>query len=185
MLVYLKAISESFSLTVSHLNEIVEVQNQSTIKWERINLHDSVEKAIEILRIQIKSSNACIKNNVSADVTLLANAAYMESIILNFLTNALKYKHPARDPIIEFRCSILPGELILTVEDNGLGIDLEKHGSSLFGMYKTFHGNQDAKGIGLFITKTQVESMGGRIEVESEVGKGTTFSIHLKRDLNG
>lgn len=180
MLVFLKAISNGFSITVNHLNEIVEIQNQSTIKSELINLRDFVDKAVEILRIQIKSTHATVKNNVPADITLMANAAYMESVILNFLTNAIKYKHPARDPIIECDCIGIGGELILKITDNGLGINLKKHGTSLFSMHKTFHGNEDAKGIGLFITKSQVEAMGGRIEVESEEDKGTTFRVYLK-----
>lgn len=68
---------------------------------------------------------------------------------------------------------------MLNFQDNGLGIDLEKHGEKLFGMYKTFHQHPDSRGVGLFITRNQVESMGGKIEVSSTVNVGTTFSIHL------
>jgi hypothetical protein len=77
------------------------------------------------------------------------------------------------------------GEYIeLSIIDNGLGIDLKKHKAKLFGMYKTFHHNKDARGIGLFITKNQIESLGGKIEVESEIDKGTTFKIYLKYEEN-
>ena len=69
--------------------------------------------------------------------------------------------------------------MVLSIQDNGLGIDLERHGHKLFGMYKTFHKNKDARGIGLFITKNQIEAMGGKIEVESQVGVGTTFNIYF------
>ncbi len=69
---------------------------------------------------------------------------------------------------------------VLQVKDNGLGIDLKKYGDKLFGMYKTFHGNKDARGIGLFICKNQIETMGGKIEVESELDIGTTFKIYIK-----
>jgi signal transduction histidine kinase len=65
----------------------------------------------------------------------------------------------------------------LYIKDNGLGIDLEKHGNRLFGMYKTFHKNANARGLGLFITKNQIEAMNGMVEVESEVNVGTTFKI--------
>jgi sensor histidine kinase regulating citrate/malate metabolism len=69
--------------------------------------------------------------------------------------------------------------MALEIADNGIGIDLDRHGSELFGMYKTFNQNKDARGIGLFITKNQVEAQGGRIEVESQVNTGTTFRVYL------
>ena len=69
------------------------------------------------------------------------------------------------------------GRILLSVKDNGLGIDLKKHGRNLFGLHKTFHENKEAKGIGLFLTKKHVEAMGGIITAKSEVGLGTTFTI--------
>ena len=84
------------------------------------------------------------------------------------------------NPIIKVKGYEEEGRIFFEISDNGQGIDLEKHGKKLFGMYNTFHGNENAKGIGLFITKNQIESMGGTIDVESEIGKGTTFRIRLK-----
>ncbi len=74
--------------------------------------------------------------------------------------------------------------IILTIEDNGLGIDLARHRHKLFGMYKTFHRHKDSRGIGLFITKNQIEAMGGKVEVESMVGKGTKFKVYLRYEKN-
>ena len=65
------------------------------------------------------------------------------------------------------------------VSDNGLGIDMEKHGADLFGLYKTFHNNRNSKGVGLYITRAQVLSLGGRIEVSSTPGKGSPFTVCL------
>ena len=76
------------------------------------------------------------------------------------------------------------GKSLIQVIDNGLGIDLKKHGHKLFGMYKTFHKHEDSRGIGLFITKNQIEAMDGKIEVESEVNIGTTFKIYLQYEKN-
>jgi len=75
------------------------------------------------------------------------------------------------------------GKCVLEIKDNGLGIDLEKHGRKLFGMYKTFHKNKNSRGIGLFITKNQIESMGGNIEVESKTNIGTTFKIFFSNEV--
>jgi PAS domain S-box-containing protein len=179
MLNYLKSISKGFSSTVNHLNQIVKAQNQSKINSECINLKEYIDDALETLRIQLTGSNAVVKNNVSPEVCLDVNPAYMESILLNFLTNSIKYRHPDRAPVIELSSSIEDHKTLLFIKDNGIGINLEKHGDDLFGMYKTFHDHPDAQGIGLFITKYQIETMGGEISVESTVDEGTTFIIRF------
>ena len=112
---------------------------------------------------------------------MYAVPAYFESIFLNLYTNSLKYFSHERNLVIEISTRTKNETLIISFKDNGQGIDLERHGSKIFGMYKTFHKHKDAKGIGLFITKNQVESMGGTITVESEIDKGTTFNITLKQ----
>ncbi|RKM92730.1 sensor histidine kinase, partial [Aquimarina sp. BL5] len=86
----------------------------------------------------------------------------------------------SRESYINVSTSLNKKFVIISFEDNGLGIDLKKHREKLFGMYKTFHRNKDSRGIGLFITKNQVEALGGKIEVESEVNKGTIFKVYMK-----
>lgn len=179
LLNFLKSISRGFSETVTHLNEIVAIQNQLTLSMEDINLRHYVSQCLDMLAVQIKSTGANVANNVSSDLFVKGNPAYMESILLNLLTNALKYKHPDRKPLITITTSVDGEMLVLRVQDNGLGIDLRKHQDEIFGMYKTFHKNPEAKGIGLFLTKMQVEAMGGTIKVESEENKGTSFILHL------
>ena len=104
----------------------------------------------------------------------------MESILLNFTTNAIKYSDKNRPTVIRYTYAIEDGKKTLSISDNGLGIDLEKYGSYLFGMYKTFHKHEEARGLGLHITKNQIESMSGKVTVTSEVGVGTTFKIYFK-----
>ncbi len=176
---FLKKISKQFSSTMKHLNDIVDSQNKSLIKSESINIHNYIEQSIESLQVQISSIEAIVINSVGREVKILANPVYMESIILNFLTNAIKYRREDVVSIITFACVVEDGRLALIINDNGKGIDLKKHGKDLFGMYKTFHGNSDAQGIGLYITKYQVETMGGDIKVVSNVGIGTTFTIYF------
>lgn len=181
---FLKKISEGFNSTVNHLNEISKSQNFSKINPERLNLHNYIEKSKETLLIQIESTNSIIMNNVDKKIEIFANPIYVESILLNLLTNAIKYRQPNKSPIIELTCFKETDKIILKIKDNGKGINLEKHGDELFGMYKTFHGNSDAEGVGLFITKYQIETMGGRIEVESRENVGTTFSISFNSIQN-
>jgi signal transduction histidine kinase len=97
----------------------------------------------------------------------------------NLLTNAIKYKHPDRNPVINITTQKTGNDVYLVFEDNGVGIDMQRHGDQLFGMYKTFHQNSDSKGIGLFITRNQVEALGGSIKVESAVNVGTKFTVKL------
>ncbi|TDU43727.1 histidine kinase/DNA gyrase B/HSP90-like ATPase [Gelidibacter sediminis] len=105
--------------------------------------------------------------------------AYLDSILLNFITNAIKYGQEDRSPIIAIHTYMKDDRPFLEVSDNGMGIDLKKHGHKLFEMYKTFHQNDDSEGIGLFITKNQIEALNGEIFVESEIQQGTTFTIKV------
>jgi two-component system CheB/CheR fusion protein len=93
------------------------------------------------------------------------------------LSNALKYSSNERIPAIHFETNCIDNKITLSVSDNGMGIDLKKFGNKVFGLNQTFHRGIDSKGIGLFMTKSQVEAMGGTIFVESEVNKGSKFTI--------
>ena len=177
MLGYLKHISSGFTGTVKNLTDIVAVQAKENMQRELINLKNLIDHCVESLAVDVKKTGALMINNVPADANLFYNPAYLDSIILNFMTNAIKYRHPGRNPVVTMDAQMAGDKLVFKIQDNGMGIDLDKHGSKLFGMYNTFHRNADAKGIGLYITKYQVESMGGCIEVESEVGFGTTFRV--------
>lgn len=180
MVGHLKAISKALTEAIRNLNEVVSIQTNINKQREKINLKQYIDKTIEVLSGEIELKGAKLINNVADDVEIDFNAAYMESILLNFLTNGIKYRHPERTAEIKINFIETDEKKVLQITDNGLGIDLKRHGEKLFGMYKTFHGNSDAKGIGLFIAKNQIEAMGGKIEVESEVNIGTTFKIFLQ-----
>lgn len=96
---------------------------------------------------------------------------------MNFITNAIKCRSKERNAFVKISYTQENSSHVFVVEDNGLGMDLKKVDDKLFGMFKTVHGNQDAKGIGLFITKSQVEVLKGIIEVESKPNIGTKFKI--------
>jgi PAS domain S-box-containing protein len=171
--------AENLQHTVDNLNEVVQIQTNIDQQVDRINLYNQIERLVNsnINRLQKDSINVII--NVPKDLEIEYNLAYLESILLNFLTNAIKYKHPDRIAEIEFVTSYENGNLVLEVKDNGIGIDLRRNGDKIFGMYKTFHNNKDAQGIGLFITKNQIEAMGGRVSVQSEVGRGSVFKVNF------
>lgn len=177
---YLKCTSSNFMATVEDLSEIVKLKSQEEINYTDLNLNEFIQKAINILRVEVKESKGIIKNRVEDEIIIKANPAYLESILLNILSNSIKYRNPEKPLEIELNCQSKEKRIVLSIKDNGLGIDLKKYGKDLFEMYKTFHGNADAQGIGLFITKYQVEAMGGEISVESEVGKGAVFKVNFR-----
>lgn len=181
LLQYLKTVSVQLSETISHLNEVVSIQTNISHQRKKINLHDYVENARSTLFGEISMHDIVFENNVPADIFVYYNEAYLESILLNFLSNAIKYRNHERQAFVKANAYYEQENLILEIEDNGVGIDLDKYGDKIFGMYKTFHGNEDAKGIGLFIAKNQIEAMGGRVDVESQVGIGTKFKIYLSQ----
>ncbi len=178
MLEYLRAVSNDLNETISNLTQIVKTQSNINIAVVPLKLCEYIEKTISTIKGYDKQRKVTIINNVPKYLTINFNPAYMESVLLNFTTNAIKYAHPDRDPIITFDFAIEPeGFKSLKITDNGLGIDLKVYGDLIFGMYKTFHKHEEARGIGLYITRNQIEAMKGTVEVESEVGVGTSFKI--------
>lgn len=175
----LQNVSDNLHESLHDLNEVVSINTNLDIKVEPIKVADYLKKTINLLRLQIRSVQARIKSDVPENMVVPFNSAYMESVLLNFLTNSLRYSHPDRLPIIEVRGYSQNGCWILEIEDNGIGMDLERHGEKVFGLYKTFSGRKDARGVGLFITKNQINAMGGIVEVRSKLGKGTTFKVYF------
>ncbi|WP_413997701.1 PAS domain S-box protein [Flavobacterium sp. W1B] len=174
-----KEATEKLSETIEYLNEIITIQKSTNIEKTKIRLKDEIEKTKNTLSLIIKENQITISDNIPNDLTLFVVPAYLESILLNLFTNAIRYKCPKKETKLEISYEVNEQHTIINFKDNGLGIDLEKNGHKIFGMYKTFHGNHDARGIGLFITKNQIEAMKGKIEVESKVGIGSTFKIYL------
>lgn len=176
----LRDASSSLNETVKHLNEVVNINLHIKDRLESLNLQDNIQKAIYNIKSSIISTNFKIINEIPNDLYVKAIPAYLESILLNLMTNAIKYRALDREPTLTLKAIVKEQTVTVQFIDNGRGIDLELYGNKIFGMYKTFHYNKDAKGIGLFITKNQIVAMGGDIFVESEVDKGTTFSIIFK-----
>ena len=177
MIGYVKRLGQSLYETINNLNEIVQIQTNNTLKKEVLQFDKVYSKIISVVQADLKENGVTILTDFSACPEIESVPSYLESILLNFTTNAIKYRHPDRRAFIKILTSVEDGRKTLTVEDNGLGIDLERYGSKLFGMYKTFHSNPDARGVGLFITKNQIDALGGEIKVLSEPNVGTTFKI--------
>lgn len=171
--------SDNLLDTLRSLNEVVEINTNINVEKIRINLYDRINIAAQNLGGLIKQSKTKINIDLPDTTTVRAIPAYLDSILVNFITNTIKYKHPNRDPEIFLSVEAEDDYVVMSIRDNGRGIDLEQYGSKIFGMYKTFHNNTDARGIGLYLTKNQIEAMNGKVTVESEVGTGSLFKVYF------
>lgn len=180
-------IFNKFSSVIDHLsstlNTLIEALKakvgDANEQKEQIEFNKVLENTVQMLSGAILKSKAVINSDFSKLSSISYNKIYMESIFLNLIGNAIKYSAEDRIPHIQIKTEIRNGKNIITFKDNGLGIDLDKHGHKLFGLNKVFHRHPDAKGVGLYLTKTQIESMGGTITATSEVNVGTTFTINF------
>ncbi|MFP5041043.1 sensor histidine kinase [Parasediminibacterium sp. JCM 36343] len=173
-------VTTQLSKTVQDLSEVVNINQNMELERQALPFSTVLESQITSLSTQIAASNATITYHFADCETINYPKIYLESIFLNLLTNALKYASENRQPEIVFTSFKNENGLItLTCKDNGMGLDLNKYGNKIFSLHKTFHNRPDSKGVGLFITKHQVKSLGGSIRVESEPDKGATFIINF------
>jgi len=166
--------------TFSELVESLQVKQDTEIKSEKQILKDCLQRTLDGLAGEINKSKAVIETNFDDAPAIEFPPKYLSSIFHNLVSNSLKYKSPQRKPVIKLETKKISGNIVLSVSDNGLGIDMERNKDKLFKIRKVFHHHPEAKGFGLFITKTQVESMSGRIWAESIPGKGSTFFVEFK-----
>jgi PAS domain S-box-containing protein len=172
--------TNSLDETIQNLSEVISIQSNTNLPLSKVLIKQEIIRIAESIEILLLNANTRITYHVDSNEYLNTSSAYFESILLNLLTNALKYKSPIRDLEITVSVEHTPNYKVLVFKDNGQGIDLAKYKDELFGMYKTFHGNTDAKGLGLFIIRAQIEAMKGKIEAESELYRSTTFKLYFK-----
>ncbi|WP_052259465.1 PAS domain-containing sensor histidine kinase [Flavobacterium sp. KMS] len=176
-LMNLRTVSNDLNETLTDLSQIVNIQNNLNIVVKPLDINFYFMKVLSLINGYNHKNKVAIENNIPVGTVVNFNPAYLESVLLNFFTNAIRYAHPNRFPIIKLNFFIENEKKTLTIADNGLGIDLDKYGDLLFGMYKTFHRHKDGQGLGLYIAKNQIEAMKGQVSVSSKVGEGATFKI--------
>lgn len=177
---YIQNSVNSMDGLVNDLNMILATRTAINENKENVLLTNIFATIKSNLRKQIDNSSALILSDIADDNnSIYTIKTYLQSILYNLVSNAIKYCAPDRKPVIRISCTKEGTNTIISVADNGNGIDLPKFETQLFGLYKRFDFSKEGRGLGLHMTKTQVEALGGEIKVESEVGKGTTFMIIL------
>lgn len=179
---------ESFAISTRELNDtlndlirILIIKEDRNMALENIAFDEVLQRVIAALKTMIDNSGAVINADFSDCREIVYNAAYLESIFMNLLSNSLKYAQPGRMPEIWISTKLENGEPWLFFTDNGRGFDIGKVGDRVFGLHQRFHHHPESRGVGLYLIQSQIHSLGGTVKVESEVGKGTRFIICLRK----
>jgi signal transduction histidine kinase len=175
----LKNVAKNLGDTMNGLMDTLKAKTRTDMERVEIRFKEILDKVVQSLEGELIIAEASVTFDFNKGPAVHYSRPYLESIFQNLLSNAIKYRSPERKAYIHFETNIKKEFIELRVADNGQGIDLERFGDKLFGLHRTFHTHNEARGVGLFLIKTQIESMGGSITVESEVGKGTTFIIYF------
>jgi len=169
--------------TLNNLNEIIKIQGTENKQIKSIDVAQEIQNVLIGLKVLFTNNQVNLINNIPDGISINFIPAYFESILQNLLTNAVKYRHPNRLPEITLNLNTDEDFFILEVKDNGVGLDLDQNKDKVFGMYNTFHKNKDARGIGLYITKNQIETLGGKIEMKSKPDIGSIFILYFRKTL--
>ncbi len=160
-------------------NYVDAITERTTVrtKIHGVDFDTTLQSVLRLIQALIFNSKANLQVDFQAVKEVTFNKMYMESIFLNLLTNAIKYARPGIEPQIKITTRIEVEQVILEVEDNGMGFDMEKVKDKIFGLHQNFHNHADSKGVGLYLVHSHVTNLGGNIQVESEPDKGTKFKI--------
>ena len=166
--------------TVNDLTKVMIIKDHPSIQKENLLLKEVFENVFSQLSFQFEEHKPVLKIDFENVPVLNVNKAYIESILLNLLTNSIKYRAEGKTLKITITATQIDNSIVLIFKDNGIGIDLERNRDKVFGLYQRFHDYPDSKGLGLYLVKSQVEAMGGTISITSEVNKGTAFTLIFK-----
>lgn len=145
-----------------------------------LDLESILEDARLTLAPKIQETNAIITTDIGPSQVTFARRK-LRSVMYNLLHNALKFRSPERTPEVHIKSYLEPGFLVISVSDNGIGIE-EKHQRLIFNKYQRIEGAEDGNGVGLYLVNQIMRSSGGKVTLESEPDKGATFKIYIKHN---
>ncbi|MGA9295706.1 MAG: PAS domain S-box protein [Ignavibacteriaceae bacterium] len=169
--------SKKLDEVILELNNILQIKKGVNEVKEKVEFTELLKDIKDSISNLIRDENVKILSDFSEADEIFTLKSYLRSIFYNLITNSIKYKQPGEQPVIEIRSRKIDKLIRLTFKDNGLGFNLNEIGNQVFGIYRRFHDHKEGKGLGLFMTKMQVEALSGKISINSEVNKGTEFTI--------
>jgi signal transduction histidine kinase len=175
-----KNAADQLKVTLNKYVDVLSDKHTTHNNLETVSFQQSLDYVQESINSLIHVSKTQIHANFSKLEFVSFNKTYMDSIFLNLITNSIKYAKPDTTPIIAITSKITKSGKQLIFSDNGRGFDMNKMQDRLFGLHQTFHDYTDSKGIGLYLVYNHVNNLGGKIEVESVLDKGSTFTITFR-----
>lgn len=183
MLDMLKSSGKQLVKTIDDLTNILLIKNNRNAEITRLDLNDTLFEIKKAFSASLAEAGGTMYTNIRIPY-LRFHKVYLESMFINLVSNAIKYRSLNRRLVISIDSYIdVNDDCIIAFSDNGTGIDLKRYKDRIFGLYQRFHDKSEGQGLGLFIIKSQIEALGGKITVESEVDRGTTFTITLKKQF--
>jgi PAS domain S-box-containing protein len=179
ILQHLFAAVDQLDGVLKDLSNILQVRREINERRDEIIFEDVINSVKVSIQNMIDKERAVIITDFTDVKGMLTIKTYLQSIFYNLISNAIKYSRPGEPPIIHITTEQAMGKIVLTIKDNGMGIDLDRFGDHVFRLYKRFHPDVEGRGLGLFMVKTQVETLGGKISVKSKVNEGTEFKIEF------
>lgn len=165
---------------IRDLGKIIDIRNDVYRIREKVFFQEEWSQVLRSLSTFVQSEMD-IKSDFREAPLIYTVRPILTSILYNLISNAIKYRSPLRPLKLKVKTTRTPNGLIaLEVADNGLGMNLDQFSRSMFGLYKRFHTHTDGKGLGLYLVKLQIESLGGTVEVTSELNIGSTFTVRFK-----
>ena len=170
-----------FKKTIATLTDVVKLQSGNTQAASAVNISEILNEIILDMKQMVDFSNVTIRTKLDNTLSVFFSRSNLRSILYNLISNAIKYHHPDRRPIIQINGREEHGFVVLEVKDNGLGMGNAEKGT-IFRMFQRLHDHVEGTGVGLFMVRRIVENAGGKIEVQSQLGEGSTFTIYLKKE---
>jgi len=178
---YLEESASGLMGALDELSSLLKVESASDLPTEELSVMEYCNRVKQILSRPTMEINAELNFDIPPDFKVTFYPAYLESVIFNLISNAIRYHDPEKDPWVKVWVEDKKDEHLLYVSDNGLGIDIEKHGDEIFKYRRTVHNHPESTGIGLYLIRSQIESLGGEITVNSILGRGTTFCVSIPK----
>ena len=169
---------------VRDLNTILEIRKNNHSIISEVRFDEELSLVKQYIEKEIEDTKCIIDADFSKAPKIRSVKPYVESVLQNLLSNAIKYRNPERVPVIALHTKPVDDYICLTVSDNGLGIDTTLYKEKVFTLYQRFHTHVEGKGLGLYLVKTQILALGGKIELESKVNEGTTFKVYFKKQVD-